>query len=64
MGRDAGVPGAGHFELATGALSMLETMLDPWSRKIPHALEHLGPCAPTSKAGLPKAHALQYEGSP
>ena len=32
---------------------------EPWSRKIPHAAEQLSPCATTTEAHAPGAHALQ-----
>ena len=31
---------------------------DPWSGKIPHAAEQLSPCATTTEARVPGAHAL------
>ena len=32
---------------------------DPWSGKIPHALEKLSLCATTAKAHVSRTHALQ-----
>ena len=32
---------------------------DPWSGKIPHAMKHLGLCAMTTEACMPRAQAPQ-----
>ena len=41
-------------------LPMQETGFDPWSGKIPHALEQLSLCTTTAEAHRPRAHALQH----
>ena len=37
---------------------------EPWSGKIPHAVEQLSPCATTTEACAPRACALQQEKPP
>ena len=34
---------------------------EPWSGKIPHAAEQLGPVTTTTEAGMPRARAPQQE---
>ena len=45
-------------------LAMQGTQADPWSGKIPQAVGQLSPCATTTGAWKPRAHASQQEKPP
>ena len=45
-------------------ICLLMNEFDPWSRRIPHASQQVGPCATTTEARTPRTRALQQEMPP